>query len=273
VPIGLAGLGSRGRAVGARLRGSGLRVLGFDPDVTAAASSGLRTAGSAERLAQECQVELVTSDGEPAAALIQEFLDLKGVTSLTTIVLCGSLEPRRVREFADAAVGQGIALVDAPLDGGDEAIQAGRAVVFAGGAEPAIEECRAVLEALGSVIHVGQAGAGQIACTVNDLLRWASVLAIHDAFGLVRASGIDSAPIREAVLHASGSNRALEEWGRAGIAAAREDVQAALLLAQEAGAAMPFLDQMGTLLDRLDPDRMAGLFNLGIVDLSPSADD
>ncbi len=266
--IGVAGLGSRGRAIGNRLRAVGMRVVGFDDDVRAAASSGLRTVGSSERLAKECQVELVACDGEQAAKLIEELLEFQGITSLATIALCGALEPRRVQQLAAAAAGKGIAMVDAPLDGGEDAISSGRAVVFAGGTEAAVEDCRALFQAFGTLVYVGEAGSGQIARTVNDLLRWANVLAIHDAFSLVRATGADPSPIRDAVLHASGSNRALEEWGRAGISAAKQDIQAALLLAQDTGANMPFLEQLDTLLEKLDPDQMAGLFNLGIVDLT-----
>ncbi|HVA24979.1 MAG TPA: NAD(P)-binding domain-containing protein [Chloroflexota bacterium] len=267
--VGVAGLGSRGRAIGNRLRTTGRRVLGFDDDVRAAASSGLRTAGSSERLAQECEVELVSCDGEQAERLIRELLEFEGITSLTTIALCGALEPRRVQHLAEASAARGIALVDAPLDGGEDAIQAGRAIVFAGGSEPAVESCRSLLEVFGSLVYVGEAGSGQIARTVNDLLRWSNVLAVHDAFSLVRAAGADPSLIRDAVLRASGSNRALEEWGRAGVSGARQDIQAALMLAGQTGASVPFLDQLDSLLERLDPDKMAGLFNLGIVDLSP----
>ncbi len=270
--MGVAGLASRGRAVGQRLRAAGIRVLGFDDDVRTAATSGLRTVGTAERLAQECEVEIVAPDGEEAAALLEELLTFEGLAALRTIILIGALEPRRVQRLADAASQKGIALLDAPLDGGDDAILAGRAVVFAAGSQAAIGSCRPLFEALGRLVVVGEAGSGQIARTVNDLLRWANVLAIHDAFSLARACGADPSPIRDAVLHASGSNRALEEWGRVGIAAAREDIQAALLLAHESGASMPFLNRLDSLLASLDPDQMAGLFNLGVVDLSRPAE-
>src|SRR5581483_3490976 len=85
--IGIAGLGPRGRVIGARLRATGFRVLGFDDDVRAAAESGMRTVGSAERLAKECDVELVTLDGDDAARLVEELLAFGGITALTTIAL------------------------------------------------------------------------------------------------------------------------------------------------------------------------------------------
>lgn len=266
--IGVAGLGSRGRAIGSRLRTRGFRVLGFDDDVQAAATSGLRTAGSAEQLAQECETEIVALDGTEAARLTEELLGFPGMGTVGAIVLAGALEPRQVQRLAASAAQKGIALVDAPLDGGEEAIAAGQAVVFAAGSQAAIDGCRDVFTALGTMVCVGEAGSGQIARTVNDLLRWANVLAIHDAFSLARACGADPSPIRDAVLRASGSNRALEEWGRSGIEAARQDIRAGLLLADETGASMPFLQQLDSLLERLDQEQMAGLFNLGIVDLT-----
>ncbi len=266
--VGIAGLDSRGRAMGLRLRQTGRRVLGFDDDVAIAASSGLRTVGSSEKLAQQCELELVSCDGEQAERLIQELLEFDGIASLNTIVLCGALDPRRVQELMVAAAAKGVAMVDAPLDGGEESIQGGRAVIFAGGSETAVDGCREVLKAFGNVVYTGEAGSGQIARTANDLLRWASVVAVNDAFSLVRACGADPSPIREAVLRASGSNRALEEWGRGGATGAHEDIQAALELARETGANMPFLERLDALLAGLDQDELAGMFNLGIADLS-----
>ncbi|MBV8086028.1 MAG: NAD(P)-dependent oxidoreductase [Chloroflexi bacterium] len=266
---GLAGLGPRAKALAVRLRMAGLRVIGYDADVQVAATSGLRTVGSPQRLAEECELEVVAMDGEAAAETIERLLDVPGgLAHLEAIALCGTLEPRRVQELTAAAAAKGVALLDAPIDGSDEAIAGGRAVVFASGNAAAVELCRPALQAFGTVVHVGEAGSGQIARTVNDLLRWANVLAIHDAFSLARACGADPSPIRDAVLHASGSNRALQEWGRGGLEAARADIQAALILAQETGAAMPFLQQLDGLLARLDPAQMDGLFNLGIVDLT-----
>ena len=272
--VGVAGLGPRGRAIGGRLRSAGLRPIGYDIDVEVAARSGLRTAGNAQRLAQECEAEIVAADGDDAETLVEALLAFEpGLTVLSTIALCGALEPGRVQKLANAAARQGVALLDAPIDGGDDAISGGRAVVFAGGSSAAVEVCRPAFQACGVVVHVGEAGSGQIARTVNDLLRWANVLAIHDAFSLAAACGADPSPIRDAVLKASGSNRALEEWGRSGVEAARQDIQAGLLLARETGARMPFLEQLDELLHHLDPEQMSGLFNLGIADLTQRGED
>ncbi|HEX6512214.1 MAG TPA: NAD(P)-binding domain-containing protein, partial [Chloroflexota bacterium] len=246
----------------------GLRVAGFDEDVRAAASSGVRTVGSLQRLAQECELALVALDGDQAATVIEQIIEQPG--SLESIALCGALDPRRVQELATAA--KGIALLDAPLDGGEETIEMGRAVIFAGGASTSVDSCRGVLEPLGAVIRVGDVGAGQIARTANDLLRCASVLAIHDAFNLVRAAGGDPSAVREAVLRASGSNRALEEWGRATVSAAQQDIEAALLLARETGASIPFVERLQELIAEIDSEQLSGLFNLGIVDLSKPQD-
>jgi len=121
-------------------------------------------------------------------------------------------------------------------------------------------------------VYLGQAGAGQVARTVNDLLRWASVLAIYDAFSLAQASGADTSTLRDAILAGSGSTRALEQWGSTDVSEARQDLQAAWLLASETGATMPFLQHLEGVAKELYPEQLNTLFNLGIADLSPAVE-
>jgi 3-hydroxyisobutyrate dehydrogenase len=265
--VGIVGLGPLGRAIGERLRESGVRVLGYDDDVQAAAMSGLRTVGSAERLAEECEIELVSCDGDRAVAAVEHLLALAGTAQPGIIVLAGVLEPIRARELVAAASAKNVELVDAPIDGGESAIRASQAVVFASGTRAAVDRCAPVFQAFGRSVYVGDAGAGQVARTVNDLLHWSNVVAITDAFALAQACGGDAAGVREAVLAASGASRALEDWGRAWSDPGM-DLMGVASLAQERGVSMPFLQNLPALAGELDISRLQSLFNLGIADLS-----
>ncbi|HLY66203.1 MAG TPA: NAD(P)-binding domain-containing protein [Chloroflexota bacterium] len=262
--IGIAGLNARGRAIGARLRTAGLRLVGYDPDVQAAATSGLRTVSSLERLTQEADMILIAQDGDEAAALTQDVL---GLQSIRAVVCCGTQQPDRARELAASAGDRGVSFVEIAFDD-DDSVQLGRAVVFAGGKEVDVETCRPVLEACGMVILVGDAGAAQVARAVSDLLRWSNVLAVKEAFGLAETHGCDVTAVRRAMLAGSGGSRALEDWGKASLPEGRQAVERALALAQGAGAEIPFLSRMDELLAALDGEKLNGLFNLGIVDLS-----
>lgn len=264
--VGIAGLNSLGKAIGQRLRSSSLRVLGYDADVQAAATSGLRSVGDLQGLAQECETVLVSHSGDEAAAVIDQLLSSGGAT-LNTLVLCGALAPDRVKGLSGDASAKGIALVDAPLDGGPRAIEGSAAVVFASGPRDAVDRCAPVFQACGKSAYVGEAGSGQLARLVNDLLRWSSILAIDDAFTLVQACGADPAGIREAVLAASGASRALEALGSPW-SDPNADLDTIATLAQQAGASLPFLQRVPGLAASLDIGKLQALFNAGIADLT-----
>jgi len=269
--IGLAGLGHSGRAIGRRLVSAGHRVVGYDPDVAIAATSGLRTVESAARLHDECTIHLVASDGHQGCQLLEELLLMfSGVSA--TLFIAGAISAEEVHAFALAAEGAGIDLVDAPIVGGIDAIEAGTAAVFAAGDEATVNRHREILSLFGSVLYVGQAGSGQVARTVNDLVYWANTLAIYEAFSVARACEDDVSRIRQAVLQANGASVALRDWGRERVTEAAAETGAALDLARALQVDTPFLDRARELLNRVTQDQLSGLFNLGIADLRSPRD-
>ncbi|MGH2364828.1 MAG: NAD(P)-dependent oxidoreductase, partial [Chloroflexota bacterium] len=264
--IGLAGLGHSGRAIGRRLVGAGYRVVGYDPDVATAATSGLRTVESAARLHDECTIHLVAADGHEGCQLLEELL-LMSPGASATMFIAGAISAEEAHAFALAAEGAGIDLVDAPIVGGIDAIEAGTAAVFAAGDEATVRRHQDILGLFGSVLYVGQAGSGQVARTVNDLVYWSNTLAIYEAFSVARACEDDVSRIREAVLQANGASVALRDWGRERAAEAAAETGAALDLARALQVDTPFLDRARELLNRVTQDQLSGLFNLGIADL------
>ncbi|MDE3077665.1 MAG: NAD(P)-dependent oxidoreductase, partial [Chloroflexota bacterium] len=265
--VGLVGLGHNGRALGQRLIQAGYRVIGYDPDLAAAAKSGLRTVGTAARLHEECSLHLVGADGEHACALLEELLPMASGAE-TTIVIAGAITPEEAHSFALGAAAAGIDLLDAPIVGGEEAIMNGTAAVFASGDQDALDRCRDLLSVFGTILYVGDAGSGQVARTVNDLVYWATTLATYEAFTIARACDMDLSRIRDAVLKASGASQALGDWGGAKLPEAPAELAAALALARALKLDTPLLDQVNELLGQVDQEQLSGLFNLGIADLS-----
>lgn len=267
--VGLVGLGHNGRALGHRLIRVGHRVIGYDSDLAAAARSGLRTVGSAARLHEECSVHIVAADGDQGCGLLEELLLMTSEPG-ATIIVAGAITPDEVHSFATAATGQGLDLVDAPVVGGAESIEAGAAAVFAAGDQAVVDRHRDILSAFGQVLYVGEAGAGQVARTVNDLVYWANTLATFEAFTIARACDMDVSRIRDAVLKANGASYALRDWGREQVSEAEAETGAALVLARALQVPTPFLDQIDGILSGITQDQISGLFKLGIVDLSLS---
>jgi len=94
--------------------------------------------------------------------------------------------PHTVRSIA-AQVPQGVAVVDAPVEG--------RLEIFVGASDEDFERVRPILEALGSVVHVGGLGAGAAMKLVANLALGASIAAVGEALALGEALGLGRAPL------------------------------------------------------------------------------
>lgn len=101
-----------------------------------------------------------------------------------------------------AATGRehGVEVVDAPVSGGPFGAEQGTLSVMVGGEPAGVDVARPVLASFGStIVHHGPAGAGQLAKLVNQVLVAGVTLASAEAYGLARASGLDTAKLRESI--------------------------------------------------------------------------
>src|SRR2546429_3748429 len=102
--------------------------------------------------------------------------------------------PHTVRSIA-AQVPQGVAVVDAPVRGSVSQAAEGRLEIFVGASDEDFERVRPILEALGSVVHVGGLGAGAAMKLVANLALGASIAAAGEALALGEALGLGRAPL------------------------------------------------------------------------------
>jgi 3-hydroxyisobutyrate dehydrogenase-like beta-hydroxyacid dehydrogenase len=84
----------------------------------------------------------------------------------------------------------GVAVVDAPVRGSVSQATEGRLEIFAGASNGDFERVRPILESLGSVIHVGDLGAGAAMKLVANLALAASITAVGEALSLGKALGL-----------------------------------------------------------------------------------
>ena len=87
---------------------------------------------------------------------------------------------------------------------------------------------RPLLEVLGrTIVHIGGAGAGQVAKACNQMVMVATIEACAEAVRLAAAHGVDLAAVRDALLGGSAGSRVLEVMGERVAAAAQPVEQAA----------------------------------------------
>jgi 3-hydroxyisobutyrate dehydrogenase-like beta-hydroxyacid dehydrogenase len=106
---------------------------------------------------------------------------------------------------------KGIAFIDAPLCRGADAAERGKLLVMGGGEKDAFEACRPVFATFADAIfHLGPLGSGQVGKMVNNLVLWACISINHEGLKLGKAFGVEEEILRQALLHSSASNWALE---------------------------------------------------------------
>ncbi len=85
-------------------------------------------------------------------------------------------------------------MIDAPVSGGEPKAIDGTMSVMVGGKDEVFEKCQLVLDAMaGSVVRVGEIGAGNIAKLANQVVVALNIAAVSEAFVLAQKAGVDPA--------------------------------------------------------------------------------
>jgi 3-hydroxyisobutyrate dehydrogenase len=125
-----------------------------------------------------------------------------------------TISPDATRDFAVRLGEQGVALLDAPVTGGDVGAQQGTLTIMVGGAADAFERVRPILEHMGrNIVHVGRSGAGQTLKACNQILCAANMIGVCEAIMLARRSDLDLAQLVETLGAGAGGSWALSNLG------------------------------------------------------------
>jgi 3-hydroxyisobutyrate dehydrogenase len=196
--IGFIGLGNMGLPMAQNLIKAGHIVSGFDVNEASAgrlaAGGGTRAASAAEA----CKDAEIVITMLPAGEHVREvYLGDGGVLAAaapgTLLIDSSTIDVETTREVAQAASGNGLAMVDAPVSGGVAGAQAATLTFMVGGSGDAFERARPVLENMGkTIVHAGGPGNGQAAKICNNMILGASMIVVSEAFLLAEKLGLDA---------------------------------------------------------------------------------
>ena len=177
-------------------------------------------------------------------------IDMSTISAATTERIAAQLEKKQID------------MLDAPVSGGEKGAIDGTLTIMVGGKETVLNKVRPILKKLGKQItHIGNHGAGQIAKACNQIIIAETIIAVSEALALAKASGVDPAKVREALLGGFANSRVLEIHGqrmldkdyKPGFKASlhRKDMHLALEQAHQANVELPNATQATQSLDRL----------------------
>ena len=140
---------------------------------------------------------------------------IEGVAPGTLVIDMSSIDPGPTREMAAAFASKGVAMLDAPVSGGEKGAIDAALSIMVGGDEAAFLRASTVFEALGkNIVHVGPSGAGQVCKACNQLVVAATIEAVAEALLLAERSAVDATKVREALLGGFAGSKILEVHGQ-----------------------------------------------------------
>ena len=265
--IGFIGLGVMGRPMATNLvrAGVGLVVHSRSPaPVDELVAAGATRADTPSEVAAVADVVVTMLPDTPDIERVL-FADrglLDGVRAGALVIDMSTIDPSAARGFARRLAERDVAILDAPVSGGERGAIDGTLSIMVGGPDDAFERALPILRVLGeNVTHVGGAGAGQIAKACNQLIVGATIQAVGEALVLAAKAGVDPAGVREALLGGFAGSKILEVHGRRmlegdftpGFRAAlhRKDARIVTGTADEFGSPLPSFTVVAAALEAL----------------------
>ena len=205
--IGFVGLGNMGGPMAANLVRQGHSVRGFDlspASLQAASHAGVAVAPQAADAVRG--VDLVLTMLPAGRQVLSIYPDLIAAAPAGTLFVdCSTIDVESARAAHAAALGAGMASLDAPVSGGTSGAAAGTLTFMAGGETSAFARAEPVLRAMGKrIVHCGAAGAGQVAKLCNNMILGVSMIAVCEAFVLAETLGLSHQALFDVASTSSG---------------------------------------------------------------------
>jgi len=218
--IGFIGLGIMGRPMARNLLAAGFQVTVHSRSpgpVEELVAAGAAPADRAAEVARAVDVVITMLPDTPdvESVLLGSGGVLEGVAEGSLVIDMSSIDPIATRRFAEAFAERSVAMLDAPVSGGEKGAIDAALSIMVGGEEEAFARAQPVFQALGSnIVHVGPSGAGQIAKACNQLVVAATIEAVAEALLLAERAGVDPASVRQALLGGFAGSKILEVHGQ-----------------------------------------------------------
>lgn len=260
--IGFIGLGTMGKPMARNLMEAGHELVvhnrGREP-VDELASEGAEGADSPRTVAERSDVVITMLPDSPQ---VQDVLGgddgaLAGAREGDLLIDMSTISPLATKELARAASERGVRMLDAPVSGGEAGAISGELSIMVGGAEKDFTRAEPLFGAMGTPVHVGETGTGQVVKACNQIIVAVVIEAVSEALVLGSKAGVDPAKTMEAlsgglagtqVMEAKRSNflgHDFEPGFR--VELHHKDLGIALATAREAGVPLPLtavVDQM-----------------------------
>jgi len=279
--IGFIGLGIMGKPMALNLLKAGHELTTYDIVVERMdelIKAGARKGSSSKDVAGKSELVITMLPNSPHVreVVLGPNGVLDGARRGLILVDMSSIAPLASREIAAKAQEKGVAMLDAPVSGGEPKAVAGTLAIMVGGPEEVFEKVKGILSAMGSsVTRVGDIGSGNVAKLANQIIVALNIAAMSEAMVLATKAGVEPEKVFQAIRGGLAGSAVLEAKMplalkgnfRPGfrIELHIKDMANALDTAHELGVPVPLSSVVMEVLQALKADGKAGDDHGGII--------
>ena len=253
--IGFIGLGIMGKPMARNLIEAGYPLVVYNRTASKAAELvelGARQVESPKEVGAgaEVVITMVSDSPEVESVVLGDDGVIEGIAEGGVVVDMSSISPITTQHIAAELKGRGVAMLDAPVSGGEIGAVQGTLSIMVGGEESIFSRIKPILESMGkSVVRVGEVGAGGFAKLSNQVIVAGVLQAVSEAMVLAKKAGVDIQLVYEAIRGGMAGGRTLDMKIPAFVEGKFEpgfkmdlhikDVKNALLAGKALGVALP----------------------------------
>jgi len=203
--IGFIGLGIMGKPMALNLLKAGYPLTVYDIHhekmdelVEAGTDRGSSCRDVAER--SDVIITMLPNSPEVKEAVLGDGGVIEGVKSGAILVDMSSIAPLASQEVAHKLQTKGVAMLDAPVSGGEPKAIQGTLAIMVGGPQETFQKVKPILEVMGaSVTRVGEIGSGNTVKLANQIIVALNIAAMSEAMVLASKAGVDAERVFQAI--------------------------------------------------------------------------
>jgi 2-hydroxy-3-oxopropionate reductase len=203
--VGFIGLGIMGKPMAKNLLKAGyeLVVLDINKDaVDELKALGAETAETPAEVAATVKkvITMLPNSPEVKQVVLGDGGIIEGATKGSVLIDMSSIAPLASREIAAALAKKGMEMLDAPVSGGEPKAIEGTIAVMVGGKKDVFDANYNLMMAMaGSVVYVGEIGAGNTAKLCNQVVVALNIAAVSEALVLAQKAGVSPDLVYQAI--------------------------------------------------------------------------
>lgn len=214
--VGFVGMGVMGGGMAANLLKHGFAVVGYDVDP--ARNDHMKGLGAviadgpaAVARAAAKTICMVETTDQAESVIVGKGGIVEGAESGDIHLCMSTIDPLAVKRMHATLAERGVAMIDAPVSGGEPRALSGDLSAIVGGDTATVEACRPILEAMASkVFHMGGIGQGLAMKLVNNMLIHTTTIAVAEAMVMGAKAGLDPQAMIDVISVSTGNSEAFQ---------------------------------------------------------------